>query len=338
MKKIIRINDQINLHFDEIKQHIKDGNEVVVQYSEPIYNKELLQSINILCKESTADLCIRFYGHYNTGFDCFNLSYIGNVKNLYLDCLHNVQNFTKIKELVFLENFNIGIFENQEKDFLSWENLYKLKSLGISDIRSGSYELKYLINYINLEILFINGHIKNIDTIGSLNRLSFLSLCIPSKVSIGFINKLQSLKTLNFILGGRASLDEIHNSNIEKLEIVRVKGFSSFNSVCNFSNLKTLLIEDQIQLDNINFLKSMPHLDDLKILNCKSLNNIAGISNLIKLQQLRIYKTNIDFNEFIQQTMPESLKILAFYTTRKKEDEIIRRKLNELGYSDGLSK
>jgi len=338
MKKHIRIQNPSVIDTMAIKQHVQSGDEVIVQFSEPIYDQELLGTLNVLCKELNDDLCVRFYGHYSGGFDCSVLQYLPDVKSLFVDCLLSVQNFGFLRRLHSLSRLNVGIFETTERNFLSWDNLRNLSYLCLVDIRTGSFDLQYLKNYQSLNTLFINGHTKNIEAVKYLSNLCELSLSILAKTRVGFINDLPNLRSLKFILGGRENLDEINNYSIEELEIIRVRGFKTFDNLSNFTNLRRLLIEDQIQLKTIVFNQELLYLTDLKILNCKSLSQIIGLRLLSNLRQLRIYKTNIDFDEFIKQELPEKLKILAFYTTKRKIDEKIAGRLNELGYSDGLQK
>jgi protein phosphatase 1 regulatory subunit 7 len=338
MIKHIRIQNPSAIDAMAIRQHVQNGDEVIVQFSEPTYDQGLLGNLNALCKELHDNLCVRFYGHYKVGFDCSFLQYLPDVKSLFVDCLLSVQNFGFLRQLHSLSRLNVGVFEATEQDFLSWENLRNLSYLCLVDIRTGSFDLQYLKDYQNLKTLFIKGHTKNIEAVKHLSNLSELSLSIPSKTKVSFINYLPNLRSLKFILGGRENLDEINNYSIEELEIIRVRGFRTFGNLSNFTSLKSLLIEDQIQLETIAFNQELPYLSDLKMLNCKSLNQILGLKWLSNLQQLRVYKTNVDFDEFIKQELPETLKILAFYTTKQKTDEKIAVRLNELGYSNGLKK
>lgn len=336
MKKHIRIQNPSTIDAMGIKQHVQSGNEVIVQFSEPNYDQGLLGTLNELCKELNDDLCVRFYGHHSGSFDCSVLQYLPDVKSLFVDCLLSVQNLGFLRQLHSLSRLNVGVFEMAERDFLSWGNLNNLTCLCLVEIRTGSFDLQYLKSYQRLKTLFINGHTKNIESVKYLSNLCKLSLSIPSKIRVDFINELPNLRSLKFILGGRENLDEINNYSIEELEIVRVRGFRTFDNLRNFRSLRSLLIEDQIQLAKIAFNQELPYLADLKILNCKSLSQILGLRWLSNLQQLRVYKTDVDFDEFIKQEFPEKLKILAFYTTKQKIDEKIAVRLNELGYSDGL--
>lgn len=338
MIQINRIQSPVKLNFDEIIRQTSNGIEVVVQFPEPIKEINILDQINELCKICNKNLCIRFYGHYKTGFDCNLVRKLTNAKSLFLDCLQSVVNFQELKNLNQLERLNIGVFNLEEKDFLSWENLKNLSYLCLVETRKNNIDLRYLDNYQKIETLFLNGHSKNIDAVGSLSALTRISLSISSKVSISFLNKLQSLKKLTLILGGRINLDELENYHLEDLEIIRVKGFNRFDNVSEFKNLKKLLIEDQIQLEKIQFNREIPNLSDLRILNCKALSKLEDVLFLKSLERICIYKTAIDFDDFIKQQLPSSLKVLAFNTSKIAQDRKIKARISELGYLDGLER
>ena len=86
------------------------------------------------------------------------------------------------------------------------------------------------------------------------------------------------------------------------------------------------------------FDKENSNLKDFKLLNCKTFKSLAGLNKLINLHQLRIYQTEINFEEFIKQPLPKSLEILAFYTAKAKLDKEINQRLLRMGYTDGLPK
>jgi len=182
--------------------------------------------------------------------------------------------------------------------------------------------------------LIICGHTKNIEVVGELENLEYLSFNSVKKTPVPFVNNLKKLKTLKFILGGRENIQEIGENEIENLEIVWVRGFNDINNISNFKKLKTLLIEDNIQLQAIHFDRELPYLNDLKILNCKTLSALTGLEQLPSLHQLRIYKTALDFDKIITQPLPNNLKIFAFYKAKQKVDKEIKATLEMKGYSE----
>jgi protein phosphatase 1 regulatory subunit 7 len=329
-----RIQNPTELDCQLIEQQIKSGWDVIVQFSDKLYTDKLLNEINNLCQHYGSQFGVRFYGHT---FDCKNLERIPDVKCLSLDCILEVKNLQVVTKLMNLERLGLGIFEMKETEILGAENLQKIKYLMLTNTKTKAFNLEHLRNYHNLTTLMVCGHTKNINSIGELSQLNQLNLNSISKVPLHFINKLKELKTLKIILGGRSNMEEIEKNDIENLEIVWVRGFSSFKNVSNFGKLKTLQIEDNIQLKELHFAEALKDLEYFRLLNCKTFTSITGLEKLKNLSHLRIYRTAIDFENFIRLPKPDSLKILAFYTTRAKTDTIIRERLKSMGYAEGLN-
>lgn len=334
MKPQKRIDNPKNIDRRLIESQIKNGNHIIMQFSDTVYSDKMLFKLNKLCAKYDKSFSIRFYGHYSKVFDCKVVQKIPNVKSLYIDCIIKAGNVDYISRLENLERLSLGIYELKETEILNSENFIKLTELIIGETKTKAFNLEYLKEFKRLKLLIISGHTKNIDSLSKLTELEYLGLNSISKVKLGFINSLNKLKTLNFVLGGRENLDEIEENNIEELQIIRVRGFNSLRNISKFSSLKNLLIEDQVKIEQLDFDKANPNLTDFKLINCKTFKKLSGISNLSSLKHLRIYKTAIEFDSFIKQPFPESLKILAFYTTKSKINKTIRARLDELNYTE----
>lgn len=333
MRPFNRIDNPKTIDKNFVESELGLGKEVILQFVSKSYTDKILADINELCLKFDESLCIRFYGHDSKRFDCKTLLKIPNVKCLYIDCLQSVENLQILKELSNLKSLGIGIFELQDTEILNSENLKKLTELIVTDTKTKAFNLDYLRQYKKLKVLKICGHTKNIDAIGELSELEILTLNAVKKVPVNFINKLKKLKTLNFVLGGRDNINEIQENEIENLEIVWVRGFNDLSCISKFPKLKTLKIEDEIQLPKIHFNNIFKDLTDLKIINCKTLETITGLKNLPKLNSLVVYQTKVDFDNFIRQELPKQLKYLGFHTTKSKIDKDIKSTLESKGYS-----
>lgn len=332
----LRINDPQILDCSAIRSEVSNGGSVIVQYSRPLYTDAALAALNTLCAELDDKLCVRFYAHYFAKFDCATLRHLPAVKNLELNCLMEVDNFDSLKELHYLSRLNIEIAELTDADFLSWSNLNTVTDFRLGGSRKNNVELKYLEDYTGITTLSLDGHIKNIQAIGKLEKITELTLSISSRASIGCLNHLPKLKTLRFVLGGRTDLNELDLFTAETLEIVRVKGFTDLGNLSKFKNLKKLLIRDQIQIRRLDFGGDLTNLTDVQLFNCKNLGTVAGLSHLRSLRTFRVYKTSIDFDDMMQQKLPAALKTLAFNTSIKSIDTAIKARLTSLGYDDVL--
>jgi protein phosphatase 1 regulatory subunit 7 len=332
MRPFRLINDPKSIDQEFIESELKAGKEVHIQFSKKIYTDKILSDIDHLCKTNDEHLGIRFYGHHFEHFDCKTVLKIPNVKCLYVDCLTEAGNINALKQLLFLKGLTIGIYELKDTEFLSSDNFKRLTKLTISETQTKAFNLGYLREFQNLKSLTISGHTKHIDAVGEIKELESLSLHAIKKTAVPFINNLKKLKSLRFLLGSRDNILELGENAIENLEIIWVRGFNDISNISNFKKLKVLQIEDQIQLPKINFDKVIPDLSDIKILNCKKLEALTGLKNLPQLNSLVVWKTNVDFAEFMKQELPGQLKTLGFYTKKSKTDKEIKAALESRGY------
>ena len=144
--------------------------------------------------------------------------------------------------------------------------------------------------------------------------------CIPKKQSIGFVSKIQSLRRLVVILGGRTNISEIQHPKLEELEILRVMGFDNLDSIAAFPSLRSLAIEAQIRLSSVRFTASNKNIQSFRIFNCKTLRTLEGLENLTELKSIRIGTTALDVDSILEQRLPGSLKTFAFFTGKSKRE------------------
>ena len=70
-----------------------------IQFSKSGQSKGLLKSINSLCKVFGEKLPVRFYGHYQNGFDASVLKHLPDVQWLLIDCLQDISNSEAVFQL-----------------------------------------------------------------------------------------------------------------------------------------------------------------------------------------------------------------------------------------------
>ena len=330
MNNTIRIHNPNEIDFNSIETDLKKEKHVIVQFSNNQYTDDMLSQLNEFSSKHDENFGIRFYMNR---FDCATLSKIPNVKCLYVDCTMKADNIEQIRELQYLKKLSLGVYELEDTEILNSENMYRLKSLSLSETKTKSLNLEYLRYFEKLQNLFIGGHSKNIDTIGELSNLECLRFHgLNKKVQVSFVNKLKKLKSLEFSLGGRENINEIEENEIEELEITWVRGFNDLGNISNFKKLRKLCVDRNIQLKKIHFDQQFPLLEDLRIINCKTFNSLKGLENLPTLKKLMICGTELDFDEVINQKLSDYLEIFNFTSTKKSINDIIKNKLKEKGY------
>lgn len=332
MAPFIRINSTTTIDKAHIELELNAGKQVIIQFVTNSYTSETLTHLNELCSRNSRKLCVRFYGHYQGSFDCAIVLQIPDVKCLYIDC-DKAENINCLSELQHLEELNLSIFELNQPEILASASFKRIQLLGIGETRTNSLNLEHLSDYTNLVELGIVAQTKNIDTVGELSKLKALSLYRVKKAPLEFVNRLINLKKFDLILGSRNNINDINNCPIEQLQIVQVRGFNDLGDLSRFSQLKKLVVENQIQLRELNFSTAFPHLEALSVLDCKTFDTLMGLTNLPALASLILYNTRIEFDQFIEQEFPVTLKHLGFYTRKSKADVIIKEELNKRGYS-----
>ncbi len=334
MQEHIHITDPTSLDTNLIDKELKEGKHVIVQFSKSIYTHEMLIELNKLCNIYDNSFGIRFYEHDYTAFDAETLETIPDVKCLYIDCLHFADNLYSLNTLINLQKLSLGVYELKDTEILELNNLKKITDLTLWETKTKALNLQYLEEYSILNHLRLRSHTKNIFAIENLKNLNYLSLELIKNTPVSFINSLKNLKTLKFILGGRENIQEIEDNEIEYLDIEGVRGFNDLSNISKFRKLKILGIEDNTQLKRLDFKSYHPFLQRMFISNCKTFDSLTGLCNLTSLERIGIYKTDIDFDNFIQQDLPNSLKAIRFFTSKRKLDEKIKSKIKQLGYTD----
>jgi protein phosphatase 1 regulatory subunit 7 len=333
MQTSIRISEPETLDIAQIEADLTAGSEVIVQFTATPKN-QLLNEIDALCLKHDSNFNVRFYGDAYGTFNCNILQKIPHVKSLSLDCMMHASNLAVLADLGHLQVFDLGVFHLQETEILQFDSFKNLTKLGLDSTKTKALNLDFLRNMPQLKSLFMVGHSKNIEAIGSLSQLARLWLHSATNVPLHFINSLKQLKQLEFTLGGRDNLDEIGENSIEYLSLGRVRGFNSFNNMANFKTLKCLSIDEQIQLQSIDFGQHLSTLIALQLRDCKTLNAVTGIENLSALQRLNIWQTQVNFDALIARGLPKSLQAFSFSTAKSKEDKLIKPKLLQMGYKE----
>lgn len=329
-----RITDPVVINADSVVEQVSAGNRVTIQFSSPIYDMGQLELVNALAKQFGRNLELRFYGHNSTIFDGSVLSAVPDVQCLAVDCMMTASNLDALSKIYALKELSLGVFEIEDNNILMKCNLESLESIRLGDTKDGGINLSVLAACKMLSQFHTAGHFRNISAIASLDSLVDITISsMRKKDDLSFLSGMPQLTSLRLMLGGHTTLADITPANLKNLEIIRIKGLENIGSLGRFEALESFLIEDQIRLERIA-LGPNPKLRDIKIINCKTLENITGLSSLKCLSKLRISRTALNYEVVIEEGMPRSLEVLAFYTGKSSRDAIIRADLDARGFRE----
>src|SRR5438874_320719 len=87
-----RLTDLASIEKSVIDPILDAADDVIVQFSKPVYSRGLLRRINSLCALHGERVVVRFFGHYSDCFDFACLRDLPAVKALVVDCLQDALN------------------------------------------------------------------------------------------------------------------------------------------------------------------------------------------------------------------------------------------------------
>jgi hypothetical protein len=328
-----RINDPSTVDRAVVLAILDRGMTPTIQFSRPGYTPALLEQVNQLCVEFGDRIEVRFYGHYDDGFDASALESLRDVRWLTIDCLMSVANNRWIDDLPPLTRFSFGVHDFDDPALLEKLNLARLTHLRLSENAKRNLDLAPLAGAARLEQLSVQGHSRNVEVIAGLPALHTVGLSgFPNKKALGFLNALAPLRCLRLILGSRTSIGEFRHPDLEVLEIVRVRGLEDVSALARFPRLRALKIEDQVQLRSID-VAGAP-LRSLWVLNCKNLESIDGLASLHDLVECRLGRTKLDLESLAEADWPKSLEVLALYTDSQTWNARTREALDQRGFRE----
>lgn len=328
-----RIHNPASIDAAALRAAIAADGKVIVQFGEHFDAAPLLADLDALAADCGAALEIRFYGYHFSPFDAAILRALPHVANLSLDCHTSAINLECLGDLRQLRQLQLGVYEMQEHDILALENLRALEYLSLGETRKANVDLAPLRHWPQLAQLHTTGHVKNIAAITALPALAQLSLSqVKSKDEVDFISAMPALARLRFILGGRTSVAHVTAPLLEELEVVRVRGLEDLGDIGRFPRLRRLAVEDQIKLQEVR-LGSNPALAWLVLRNCKTLARLPGLAALPALDNLGVQLTQLDIDALLADGLPATLTHLTLATGKRKRDEEIRARIEQLGYA-----
>jgi hypothetical protein len=233
-----------------------------IQFSkEP--KKEYFEIVVSLLKENP-QIELRFYGNYS-------------------------ENLIDWKSLIFVERLQIDLWETKNLNELS--QLVNLKRLAITKNVKSTVSLKILKDLKNLEVLFTSIS-KDIEIIGELQQLKFLSL---REIKTENVNFLKTLKNLNELWISLGSYENIHGiqfiENLNKLSIHQIRGIDNENLNNVISKCQSLTAIELQNLKNLNSLDFVEKLQSLNYLRLDTIKNIETYNPILKSKSLKTIST-----------------------------------------------
>ncbi len=162
-----------------------------IQFADPLSpaQVDLLEKI-VFSKRP--DILLRVYGHYGQVCDLSFIERIPSLRKFSADCLMDAKEIEVVTKLKNLEELGVGIFNLDNFDFLEKINP-KITELSLSQTRSKKPRIDIISRFTELEILYLEGQQKGIESINKLKKLQKIVLRSISTDNIDFLKDLENL-------------------------------------------------------------------------------------------------------------------------------------------------
>ncbi len=338
MKPQKRIDNPKKIDRRLIENQLKNGDNVIVQFSETIYSDRMLSKLNKLCSKYDKNLSIRFYGHYSKVFDCNVLRKIPNVTSLGIDCINKVENLEYITHLENLDNLSLGVYELKETEILNFYNLKKLSKLSIGETHSKAVDLSFIKEFKDLESLYVDGMKKGLENVESLLNLKKLTFRGVKLDNLNFLSDLKKLEELNLYYGSYKNLDALSTlKQLKSIVFSRVRQIPDFDFLNALESLEKIEFEGMSKMESIPDLSQLTQLKKIHIHNNLRLQNIKSVGEIpnLKLLQLSFAEnsTSSERKNLISQSVDIVLKSESIEYTNIMHwtDELTTKKLTKKG-------
>jgi hypothetical protein len=222
---------------------------LTVQFDEPLTESEHKKVAKFLRAYPRVQL--RAYGHHSTKPNLDFLPYYSDLRHLAIELF-------ELKDLSGLQHAPA-----------------ELKSLTLGQTRSKSHSLSFLQRFPSLRSLYLEGHSKSIDVVGSLSKLEVLTLRSITLPDLSILLPLNKLHSLGIKLGGTTNLSLLPKiGKLRYLELWMVRGLSDLSCVADIRTLQYLFLQALKQV------KKLPSLSRLRLLRRVHLETMKGLEDL----------------------------------------------------------
>lgn len=289
-----------------------------------------MKRINEMCAKWKEKFSVRFYGHHGKTFDGEILLEIPDVASLCVNCIYDsTRNLDAIGRLKSLKRLAFGVFELDDRNILRAFPLEQLAELTLEETRTKALDLAPLERAKALRSLRLFGHKKNIAAVGSLQALEAFVFNPAKTLDCGFLNNLDSLRSLKFVLGGIESIAAINQlPNLKELAITRVRGLTEIGDLQRFPFLKRLLVQDLPHLEHLQTGAGNASLRHIWIYNCPQFSEFVGLEVLPSIESLSLLNTKLRLSDF---DAPKTLSHLMVYSLKRSSEAEERRAIEALG-------
>jgi hypothetical protein len=316
---------QINesLSEEEIKFLVECKELKFLQCAGKVYGSAW-ERLNNLLFSQRPEVNLRVYGFYSS-YDLTFLKQMSNVQDLEIDGLMNATGIESISALKNLKSLSISIYNLDNFDFLS-DIPEDLEVLGLGATRSKKPTLDLLARFKNLKKVYIEGHQKNIEILGTLKNLEDVTLRSITTNDLSYLMPLKKMWSLDIKLGGITNLEALRGmTNIKYLELWQIRKLSDISVISSLTGLQYLFLQSLSNVTTLPDFKNLTNLRRILLDNMKGLLDISSLEFCPSLEEFIHYAAkNMEPEDYLPLLNNPSLKQVLCGVNSKKKFNMIK--------------
>lgn len=232
-----------------------------VQFCRPLADDDHKAIADFLRQYPRVDL--RAYGPYFKSFDLDFLRHYPSLRRLEID-VFNLDNLDGLQHV--------------SPD---------LESFGLGQTKSKRHSLSFLRRFPRLRTLYLEGHTKDIDAIGTLSQLDDLTLRSITLPDLSVLRPLKQLRSLDIKLGGTKDLGLLPEiGRLRYLELWMIRGLGDLGPIASVATLQYVFLQALKNAKAIPSLAGLPRLRRIVLETMKGLTDLRPVADAPALEDL----------------------------------------------------
>lgn len=262
---------------------------------EVVSRAEYLDLIQQKCAELGDGLQLRFFDHFQVGFDASVLDHLDKIQNLAIDGIERVRIPQAVGRLPNLRSLLFGPRQEQERNVLSALGVERLEHFTLAGTPNPKIDLTPLGAAEQLRTLRLLGRGRNTEAIGACSSLIELAIVPSNKFLLEFIGRLDRLEVLKLVLGNARSIEPIETlPSLRDLSLFEVHHLEELGDLQRFPRLRRLQLSDQPKIPQLRVGRANSSLEHMRLYSVPSLTRIEGLADLPSLRSLWAYDSRLE--------------------------------------------
>ena len=248
-----------------------------------------------------------------------------------------VDNLNVISQLHNLKSLHIGIFYLDSLEIFNHVP-DTMESIILGQTKSKKPDLAVLERFRGLKKIYIEGHAKNIEVIGSLNQLEDVTLRSITTKDIEFLAPLKKMWSLDIKLGGINNFSGIEGMDkIKYLELWQVRGLRDLSFISSLTGLQYLFLQSLTNVEKLPVLNDLSGLRKIYLENMKGMKDISCLGQAPLLTEFTHWSAmNMTKEDYIPLLMnPSVQRVCASFGSDTRNNEF-RSLVESYGKSWGV--